>query len=86
MKLFNKTKNNTKSLLFELPSGTRFAESYRTLRTNLNFSSLEHGLNSVVVSFSFESEGKASTAINLDYTIVQGVHKVLIIKGYLRIG
>lgn len=84
MKFLKKADNNMENLLLEFPSGSRYAESYRTLRTNLNFSSMEKTLSSVLVTSSVESEGKTNTAVNLGYTIAQSGSKVLLVDADLR--
>jgi len=76
--------DKTKNLLSDLDSGTRYAESFRTLRTNLNFSSMDKELRSIVVTSSVQSEGKTNTAINLAYTIAQSGSRVLLIDADLR--
>ena len=66
----NKFKNKTEkleqdkeALLTNYTSSSRFAESYRTLRTNLFFSATEKDLKSVVVTSSVEGEGKTTTCV-----------------------
>ena len=73
-----------KNLLMTFPSNSRYAESYRTLRTNLFFSSMDKEINSVVVTSCVEKEGKTTTAINLAYTIAQTDRKTLIMDCDLR--
>ena len=71
-------------LLSQFPSSSRFAESYRTMRTNLFFSVLEKDLKSVVITSSVESEGKTTTCVNLGYSIAQTDRNVLLVDMDLR--
>jgi len=66
------------------PSSSRFAESYRTLRTNLFFSGMEKEIKSVIITSSVEKEGKTITAVNLAHAIAQTDRKVLIMDCDLR--
>lgn len=84
MKAKKGSKKETATLLHQLPSGSRYAESFRTLRTNLTFSSLNKELNTVLVTSAVESEGKTNTAVNLAYTITQSGNRVLLIDADLR--
>ena len=77
-------KKDLENLLMTFPSNSRYAESYRTLRTNLFFSSMDKEINSVVVTSATEKEGKTTTAINLAYTIAQTDTKTLLLDCDLR--
>jgi succinoglycan biosynthesis transport protein ExoP len=66
------------------PITSSFAESYRTLRTNIRFSFMESGLRSLLVTSAGEEEGKSSTVANLAYTMVQAGRSVLMIDADLR--
>mgnify|MGYP003971349769 FL=1 len=72
------------NLLENFPSSSSFAESYRTLRTNLFFTAIEKELKSVIVTSSVEGEGKTTTSINLAHTIAQTNKKVLLMDADWR--
>jgi capsular exopolysaccharide synthesis family protein len=60
------------------------AEAYRTLRTNLQFSSLDRPLRSLAVASAVASEGKTTTAANLAVVMAQMGKRVVLVDGDLR--
>ncbi len=65
-------------------SNSRFAEAYRTLRTNIHFSATDSRLRSVLLTSAGQSEGKTVTTANLAFTIAQTGKSVLVVDGDLR--
>jgi capsular exopolysaccharide synthesis family protein len=63
---------------------TTSAESYRALRTNINFVKLEKDAKTIVFTSSSPQEGKTTVSINLAITMAQAGHKVLLIDGDFR--
>ncbi len=63
---------------------SRAAEAFRTLRTNIQFSSFDDGLKIIVVSSGAPGEGKTTVLTNLATTMAQSGNKVLIIDCDLR--
>jgi succinoglycan biosynthesis transport protein ExoP len=60
------------------------SEAFRTLRTNLEFASVDNPLKSLVVVSAHPSEGKSTIAANLAVTMAQGGKHVLLIDADLR--
>lgn len=60
------------------------AESFRALRTNLSFISLEKDIKTVVFTSSSPREGKTTSVVNLAITMAQAGNKVLLVEGDLR--
>lgn len=61
------------------------AESYKLLRTNLQFSLPEKGCRIIGVTSSVRGEGKSTTSVNLAYTIAQSGKRVLLIDADMRL-
>ncbi|MDD6795971.1 MAG: CpsD/CapB family tyrosine-protein kinase, partial [Clostridiaceae bacterium] len=60
------------------------AESYRTLRTNIQYSSFDKKIKTVVVTSSEPGEGKSTVAGNLALSFSQAEQKTIIIDCDLR--
>jgi non-specific protein-tyrosine kinase len=60
------------------------AEAYRTLRTNLLFSSLDRPLHTLLVTSTAPDEGKSTTVANLAVTMAQAEQSVLLVDCDLR--
>jgi len=63
---------------------SRFAEAYRTLRTNIHFSVADRRVRSILLTSASQSEGKTVTTANLAFTISQTGKSVLAVDGDLR--
>jgi capsular exopolysaccharide synthesis family protein len=54
-------------------------EAYRTLRTNIQFSSFDEKVKTIVITSSGPGEGKTTTSTNLAAVMAQGGHKTILI-------
>lgn len=64
--------------------GSLISESYKTLRTNIRFSTLDRLTKVLLVTSAGPSEGRTTTTTNLAITYAQENKKVLLIDGDLR--
>jgi non-specific protein-tyrosine kinase len=60
------------------------AEAYRTLRTNLYFSSLDQALETLLVTSAAPGDGKSTTLSNLAVTMAQGEKRTILVDADLR--
>lgn len=63
---------------------SRIAESYRVLRTNIQFASLDKPIKTMLVTSTAPGEGKSTTTANLAIAFAQTGSKVLLIDADLR--
>ncbi len=61
-----------------------FTEAFRTLRTNIQFSSIDKEIKALIVTSATPTEGKSTTSLNLASIIAQNNKKVLLIDCDLR--
>ncbi|MFW7420208.1 CpsD/CapB family tyrosine-protein kinase [Vagococcus fluvialis] len=86
-------KNKQKSKLLNPEAATLFtvvdpmsniSEQFRTIRTNILYSSVEKKTQSMIVTSSGSSEGKSTTSANLAITFAQSGMKTLLVDADLR--
>lgn len=60
------------------------AESFRKLRTNLQFLAVDNPPRMIVVTSTIPGEGKSTTAINIALALAEAQHNVVLVDGDLR--
>ncbi len=73
-----------KPLLTQAPAQSPRAESFRQIRTNLQFAHVSHKSKAVLVTSSLPGEGKSTTATNLAIAIAQAGQSVVLVDADLR--
>jgi len=75
---------NKRQIITILDPRSPVSESYRTLRTNLDFSSIDEKLQVLIVTSAGPGEGKSTTITNLAVTFAQSERKVVLIDCDMR--
>ena len=78
------TMNKMRHLITNLNPKSPISEQYRTIRTNIQFSSVDEELRSILFTSSGPGEGKSMTTANIAVPYAQQGKKVLLIDADLR--
>ncbi|GAF65034.1 putative ATPase [Bacillus sp. TS-2] len=79
-----KSPTKKRALIAHERSKSPITEQYRTIRTNIEFSSVDTELKTLLVTSSGPGEGKSTTAANLAIVLAQNGNDVLLIDTDLR--
>jgi capsular exopolysaccharide synthesis family protein len=82
-KKFNTT-DPSRKLIANLDPKSPISEQYRTIRTNVQYSSIDKELKTLMVTSSGPAEGKSTTVANLAVVFAQLGKKVLLVDADLR--
>jgi capsular exopolysaccharide synthesis family protein len=76
--------NNRRPLITLANPRSPISEAYRTLRTNIDFSSIDAAMQVIMVTSTGPGEGKSTTISNLAITFAQSERRVLLIDADMR--
>ncbi len=79
-----RTDGRAQQLITHSEPKSPISEAYRTLRTNIQFSSVDRPIRTLLVTSSSPSEGKSTTAANLAVVMAQTGQRVILIDTDLR--
>ena len=79
-----KAPGDNRVFLGNYPTNSRFAEAFRTLRTNIQFSFLDKDFRAILITSAGQAEGKTTTVMNLAHTMAKAGKSVLMMDADLR--
>nr|WP_246055411.1 CpsD/CapB family tyrosine-protein kinase [Pseudalkalibacillus caeni] len=77
-------KLNERSLITYKNPKSPIAEQFRTIRTNIQFASIDEEMKSIMVTSAGPGEGKSTTAANLAIVLTQQGKRVLLVDADMR--
>jgi capsular exopolysaccharide synthesis family protein len=80
----NKPSSNRKTLIAMLDPKSPISEQYRTIRTNVQFSTVDEEVKTLMVTSAGPGDGKSTTAANLAVVFAQQGKKVLLVDSDMR--
>jgi protein-tyrosine kinase len=76
--------SNQRNIITHLDPRAPISEQYRTIRTNIQFSSVDESIRTLLITSSGPGEGKSTTVANLAIVFAQQGKRVLLIDADLR--
>src|SRR5699024_12557875 len=76
--------SKVRHLIAEINQRSPISEQYRTIRTNLQYASVDNDLQTLLITSSTPAEGKSMTTANLAVVYAQQGKKVLLIAADIR--
>ncbi|PFG04465.1 capsular exopolysaccharide synthesis family protein [Bacillus sp. es.034] len=76
--------NTKRKLVTQISPKSPISEQYKTIRTNINFSSVDREMRSIMVTSSGPGEGKSTTAANMAVVFAQQGKSVLLVDADMR--